>query len=305
MQEEKDAKRMKRKKTLHRIEVCLAIVLTIALVVSVPVFAWFNSQRRMAKLAKIKAPDDLYINAAHKEDKIHLDMRDVNVSKKYKDGQVDKPITSQNFVFSVSGNYVSRYTLQLVHTTNNPYTYTIYEGEVYKATKDAQGNIVSAANVVSGSSLDTDHPNWRNRKSDGSFNYVEYVATNDWDDAELERVTFPAENPNVTVNAGDTLIIYMTTEVTNMSGNTGDYLNLSNDGRTADSTLTSKSYGSYSNFNKYADPLVWQLKNIPSFATKGSAFYNTYVINVSWTGVDDIANYDKETDMVYICAFVE
>ena len=115
-------------KKRRTIEIVIAIILTTALLVTIPVFAWFTNQRNMAKLAKIKAPDDLYINAAHREDKIHLDMRTVNVSKKYKTTQinnqgeeeeVENPITSQNYVFSVSGNYVRSFTLQMEHTTNN------------------------------------------------------------------------------------------------------------------------------------------------------------------------------------------
>lgn len=283
----------------RKAEVIVSATLAMILIITVPVFAWFNYQRRIAKLAKIKAPDDLYINAAHREDKVQLDMRTINVAQTYMDGSIQKSVKSQGFVFSVSGNYVSRYTLQFEHTTNNPYTYTIYEGEIYKDC--GSGGIRS---VTTGNLIGTDHPNWQTRNSDGSFKYVEYTATGIFDSVELAKVDFTGgNNPDIStvpaVVAGDKLYVYIGNEVT------GSYINKTAGERYADSTLTTKSYDQYPYFNKYADPVFWQKQFIPSGANKGKPFYNTYVIKVSWENVNDITQYDKETDIIYISAFVE
>jgi len=297
-------------KKQRKIEIIVAVIMTAILLVSIPVFAWFTNQRTMAKLAKIKAPDDLYINAAHREDKIHLDMRTVNVSMKYKtteknendeDVEVEKPVTSQNYVFSVSGNYVRSFTLQMEHTTNNPFTYKIYEGIIYKVDKDDAGNIVSIKNIKTGNSIESEHEDYDTLNDDGSSKYVEYIATNDWDAEEQRKVTFSADS----VSAGDTLYIYIGNELTNLAGVKGGYLNKADGARTANASLTKKSYDDYTNFNIYANPLFWQLKNIKGGETKGSPFYNTYIINVSWGSDINMKQYDKETDIIYISAFVE
>ena len=270
----------KRKK---KAEIIISVALAVAFVISVPVFAWFNYQRRIAKLAKIKAPDDLYINAAHREDKILLDMRTIDVS--------NPSVTSQNFVFTVSGNYVNNYTLQFEYTTNNPYTYTIHKGTIYKVMNNG-----SILNIITQNSIQSEHSDWDTPNSDGSKKYVEYVATNSFDREEEAKVTF-APDP-IPVSEGDRLVIYVGDTVN------GTYLNKSATERIDDGSLTAKSYDNYTVFNKYADPVFWQKTNISSGASKGSSFYNTYVINVSWTGVSNIAAYDKETDITYISAFV-
>ena len=299
------------------IELITAILLTVALTIAIPVYAWFSNQHEMAKLAKIKAPDDLYINAAHKEDKIHLDMRDINIKQKYTpDGGTETAITAQNFPFTVSGNYVNWFTLQIEHTANNPYTYSVYEGTVYKVYKNADGTITQInngsgtyvdkiLNIKTGKRIDEENPNYKNRNgTDHSLGYVEYIATADYDAEEVLKVSFPTES--VSVSKGDTLYVVIGSELTNIDGNTGSYLNKDSASRIkADSTLTQKSYDDYNNFNIYADPLYWQLKKVRGGTSKGNAFYNTYVLKVSWTGVNNISQYAKETDMVYISAFVE
>lgn len=268
----------------RKAEVFISAFLTVVLVISVPVFAWFSYQRRIAKLAKIKAPDDLYINAAHREDKIYLDMRTIDVS--------NANVTSQNFVFTVSGNYVNYYTLQVEHTANNPYVYSIHRGIIYKVMGDN-----SIRNILNQRTIQTEHSDWDTPNADGSKKYVEYTATNQWDMAEDAKVDFAADP--IPVSVGDKLIIYVGEEVD------GHYLNKSESARIEDdNTLTNKSYDQSNIYNRYADPLFWQKRNINSDANKGSSFYNTYVINVSWTGVSNISNYDKETDIIYISAFV-
>lgn len=280
--------------TLTKIEIVVALILTIVMCAAIPVYAWFTNQKKIAELAKIKAPDELYINAAHKEDIINLDMTSVDVTKKYTttDNGVltEHDITSQSFVFSVSGEWVNSYTLQIEHTTNNPFKYTICEGEIYKSIAE----------------MKVKHSDCEDRNDDGSLKYIEYRATNVYDTAEMQKITNWGDD-GLTIETGQLYYIWIGDEVKNKNNQTGGYLNQKGSGtdnRYANDTYLEKSYESGTKYQKYAKPLFWQLKNIKASETK-APFYNTYVIKIDWTGVNNITDYKKETDIFYISAFVE
>ena len=307
-----------------KIQLVIAIILTIVLAITIPTYSWFNYERRVAELAKIKSPDNLYINAAHKEDVIHLDMSSIDLTKKIPN--TDTPITAQSFVFSVSGEWVNSFTLQIEHTTNNPFTYTFYEGTVYP----------SKAAMLSA------HPECDTRNAtDGSLPYVEYIATNEYDAEEIRKkiAGYPDSIPPTEFSTTDAhgatsyfsqipkgqtyYIWYGDTEtnyIKNKTGDCGQYLNLKettriiNEGTPEETTeiiteryagdlLKEKSYEGNQTYNRYALPVYWQLKNIGAGVNKGSSFYKTYIVKVSWTG-QDMDAYKKETDLFYISAFV-
>ena len=287
-------KKFRELSTLTKIEIIVALILTIAMCVAIPVYAWFTNQKKIAELAKIKAPDELYINAAHKEDIINLDMTSVDVTKKYTttDNGVltEHDITSQSFVFSVSGEWVNSYTLQIEHTTNNPFKYTICEGEIYKSIAE----------------MKVKHSDCEDRNDDGSLKYIEYRATNVYDTAEMQKITNWGDD-GLDIEIGQLYYVWIGDEVKNKNNQTGHYLNKTGSGtdnRYANDTYLDKSYESGTKYQKYAKPLFWQLKNIKASETK-APFYNTYVIKIDWTGVSNITDYKKETDIFYISAFVE
>ena len=284
-------------------EIIVAAVLTLILIAALPGYAWFSNQKKIAKLAKIKAPDELYINAAHKEDIINLDMTSVDVTRKYtttSGGTVtEHDITSQSFVFSVSGEWVNSYTLQIEHTTNNPFTYTICEGRIFTSVA-----AMKAADPAGYGESNLDKYDERN--PDGSMKYVEYRATNVYDADELTKVT-NWSNDGLTIETGEKYYIWIGDEVTNKAGHTGSYLNQTGSGvndRHANNLYRDKSYESGTKYQKNAVPVFWQLKNLKASDTK-SPFYNTYVIKIDWTGVTNLDQYKKETDIFYISAFVE
>ncbi len=299
----KQSKKLKLRKN-RVVEFIIAVLLTIVLVIAAPVLAWFGNQQRIAKLAKIKAPDELYINAAHREDKIYLDMKSIEVSRKYTEDDQQKSIYSQSFVFSVSGAWVNSYILQMDHTTNNPYTFEIFEGEIYKEVDGVYKNIHT------GNAIRDEHENYTERNADGSLKYVEYVATNDFDDAEEEKVSFDPDPDLIHVNAGDLLLVYYGGDDEPGRKVNGRYLNATDGSRIANNTLKIKSYGTseggtYSNVNQYVNPKYWQSESISiPGGQKSKPFYQTYVIRVSWPHNDTIYNYNKETDIVYLSAFV-
>lgn len=265
-----------------KIQIIIALALTAALIVSVPTYSWFNYEKKIAELAKIKSPDNLYINAAHKEDVVYLDMSSIDVSQKVPNSQ--SPITSQSFVFSVSGEWVTNFTLQIEHTNNNPFTYSFHEGTIY-ATEQA---------------MSADHPDYQTRNSDGSLKYVEYTATNIYDAKESSKIlgwpNYPA-NDVASIADGSTYYIWIGGDIKNKNNETGSYLS-------ASTALREKSYESGTYYDSRVVPSYWQLNKILTGSDKNVPFYKTYVITASWTGVANIESYKKETDLFYISAFV-
>ena len=106
----------------QKIEFVLAMALTIAIVIGVPVYAWFVSSVRMEVLTKVKAPVTLDIKAGHKEDIEYLVLGEVDIE------YIDKQDSPKRYVFCVNtGRVGAQYVIQLAHTTNIPFTYTLYK----------------------------------------------------------------------------------------------------------------------------------------------------------------------------------
>lgn len=108
-----------REKAGLKMEIAVACVVTIALVILLATRAWFYFSREMQTATKIHTPYKLLIAAGHKEDVINFDLGTIDAEKS----------TSENYVFAVYGKALEGYTLQLAHTTNIPFTYTIYSAE--------------------------------------------------------------------------------------------------------------------------------------------------------------------------------
>ncbi len=132
-------KRIKKLSRRNKIQLVLAVVLTISLAVAIPVYSWFNNQKKAAEMYKIDYPNSLYLNAAHREDRMYFDLDELDVEEYYM-GDDNKPInygTAENpvyhektqrlYAFSVSGEGTTGFTLQLAHTNNNELKYEIYE----------------------------------------------------------------------------------------------------------------------------------------------------------------------------------
>lgn len=111
--------------TKNKILVLLSIVITIVLIVSIPVLAWFSDMRKMATMAKVDSPAKLSLKSGAKEDIIQFKMSGIDVTQS----------SPKYFVFCVEGDDISRYNIQLAHTTNINFTYNIY-----KATTSASDN---------------------------------------------------------------------------------------------------------------------------------------------------------------------
>ena len=116
----------KKLSTINKIKFILAIVLTAAVVISVPVLAWFTYQKQMATMAKIDSPAKLSLLSGAGEDIIRFKMSDIDVTQG----------TEESFVFCVEGADISQYNLQLAHTTNIKFSY-----EIYQAIEDPEGEV--------------------------------------------------------------------------------------------------------------------------------------------------------------------
>ena len=109
----------------RRWQTVAALVLTLLLFIALPVYAWFYHRRSMESVAMVNMPVALQIGEGNRNHISYLDLSKIDVegSEHYKD-----------VVFCVYGREPRSYNLQLAHTTNIGFTYTIY-----KATKKASG----------------------------------------------------------------------------------------------------------------------------------------------------------------------
>lgn len=109
-----------------KIQLVFASLISLALVVGLPVFAWFVLGEKLEAFTKIKEPDNLDIRAGHYDDVKYFNLSDIDIEE-IASG------TPHRVVFSVSaGDYKIPYQIQLAYTTNIPFVYKIYRATEYK-----------------------------------------------------------------------------------------------------------------------------------------------------------------------------
>ena len=92
-------------------------------------YAWFRQSYTLSTVAKIKASIRLDLAAGNGED-----------ASRFQIGTVDttgEGVTSKDYVIAVKKDKPTNYILQIGHTTNIPFTYTLY-----KATEDNSGTVI-------------------------------------------------------------------------------------------------------------------------------------------------------------------
>jgi hypothetical protein len=105
----------------QRLELAAAALLTVLLAVVLGTQAWLFHQRSLRTMTAINAPVNLSISAGDPTNASEcIELGDIDVSK---DG-------SKDYVFSIHGTASEKYILQLAHTTNIPFTYTISYAEL-------------------------------------------------------------------------------------------------------------------------------------------------------------------------------
>ena len=261
-------------------------ILVVASLIILPVYAWLSNQRRAAEMYKVEYPNSLFVNAAHREDRKYFNLDGINVNEYQmtannelaRDDQGNLiQITEQYYVFSVSGSNTKNFLLQLAHTNNNKFTYTVYEATQYTSESAARAaatvqNEVDEKRVVTYTQNAGSHVE----------NNIQVIGDEYVDNATSDLYYVRAENP-----------------ISN-----GEYKNVSVNGSyPADSSgfFFTENYGSNSNVHSDAIPSYWQaqitLNDNEIDANKQFSKY--FILKVSW-GNEQTTQVSKETDIVYI-----
>lgn len=294
-------------KTSKKVQLITALILTVALMISIPSYAWLQRQREIARLERIKSPDMLFITAADREDKINIDMNNIDVNAKWNTTPTPTNANYKYFVFSVAGQYVTNYNLQLAHTKNNNYKYEIFE---------ADGSTTEpAADVIERDYIEYD------RKKNIPFELPntltsKYGSANDYPTIYY-KIKKDSNNTPISLNQG-------TYTITPAQGGTpavtktydGHYLNMNSSSGSNDYERTANSTGVYHNktYNYdeveiHSEPLYWQVTKIPvdMVNNEKKPFYHEYILKVSWDSTANLTNLAqyKDTDIVYITVSVK
>ncbi len=262
----------------------IAVVLTLVFGISICVFAWFSSQRKAAELYKVEFPNSLYLNAAHREDRMYFNlsaispykMDPINDTFLYDNNGELIPVNNQKYVFSVSGSNTTSYRLQLAHTNNNQFTYTIYPATQYS----------SENSVPSGTDPD---------------DIVPYALNTGSHTENSIQVT--SDPYNDTVDEGKTKYY-----VKSSSSLPGEYKN--NKSGTTNNLIKAQessyyyeeNYSSMTNVQEDDIPSYWQSDSISVVSDANKKFCHYYILVVAWPNKNNVTIEKKETDMVYITA---
>lgn len=265
----------------RKIQLSVAIILTIGLLIAIPVYAWFANQKKAAEMYKIEYPNSLYINAAHREDRMYFDLDELDLDEYFMDDD-NRPINYNTdpegipeyrekdhrlYAFSVSGEGTTNFTLQLAHTNNNELTYKIYEATQTSA-----------------------------KPSTGfeNFDYVHYERHMGSDDNSENPLTGFSDDLSVK----DAYYIKGSeVQGENKNPDTSNPVLAKKD--TSDKYYI-KTYGENDNVQANAVPTYWQ-KNITlnrsDINSNTKQFCKYYILEVSWTASQKNS---KETDMIYL-----
>lgn len=272
-----------------KIQSIVAVVLTICLLIVVPVYAWFVSQKKAAEMYKVEYPNSLYINAAHREDKMyfHLDSIDVNEYLRDEDNNIVKDeagnpiyINQKSYIFSVSGSNTDRFILQMAHTNNNLFNYKIYEATQYDYLPSNAPEGTPAGKIV---------------PSDVTSDRIIEYHTNPGGYTENPLV-FASDPVNKLFSETK---YYVTGALTD-----GAYLNNQSVGSINDSNLAknndrfyAENYGTNTNVEAHAIPSYWQ----GTFDTDNTnkSFCRYFILKVTWDYTSMSTQKTKESDMIY------
>ena len=99
----------------------ISVIIAVLVLLTIPVLAWFFRQRSMETMTQINLPYALRIGAGNTQPIQQLELSNIDVSKKKYEDVVF-------CVYSQGAN--EKYYLQLAHTTNIGFHYTIYKASV-------------------------------------------------------------------------------------------------------------------------------------------------------------------------------
>lgn len=145
-----------------------AVGLAALVLLAVPVLAWLYMQRSMETITEIKKPEILSIKAGDMQDIEQLELGTIDVSGDQK---------TKDVVFCVySAEAGKRYYLQLAHTTNIGFTYSIYKASLLTEGGDVTylGKQYKKGDLLSGNYLNLDVNRKHATKGYHNTTYGEY-----------------------------------------------------------------------------------------------------------------------------------
>lgn len=267
-----------------KLQLITAVLLTAAVMVSLPVYAWFTNQKKAAEMYKIEYPNSLYINAAHREDRMYFDLDELDMEE-YIKGDDGLPInynpdtdgspeyrtkTHRLYAFSVSGEGTTKFLLQLAHTNNNELTYKIYEAEQTGTKPDTGFENYDWVHYERHENGNTENTMTFSDDLAGTDAYYTFVV----DGTDKKEVNGVNKNPD-----GTNPVL--------AKKDTGD-------------KYYKDTYGTNTNVEAHAVPTYWQatvtLKR-SDIDSNTKQFHKYYILEVSW---DDTQENTKETDLIYL-----
>ena len=314
---------MKRRKKL---EVVTAVTLTVCMLITLPSYAWFSEQRKAAEMFKVEYPNSLYINAAHREDRVFFDLGAIDVGGYEKDDNGDPiyyyksggaiaytydegssepkkdeyghyiykkddtteshKITDRQYVFSVSGTGMDAFLLQLAHTNNNKFRYEVYEATQYSDASDIPAG-TDKSKIVKYTTSKNSHSETR----DLQIAYDPIDDSAEPVDMYYVREDDPLDNDGKPVPETD------------------GYKNNSNGLgiRDLDNFYYAETYGSYATSKVHEDamPSYWHAAVTLTSAEKDAnskGFCKYFILRVTWDANEQKTQEKKETDMIYFSA---
>lgn len=123
-----------------------AVIIALAALLAVPVLAWLYIQRSMETMTKVNMPYAIKIGAGDTQSIQQMELSNIDVSG---------GAGSKDVVFCVYSDKEAEYYLQLAHTTNIGFQYTIYKASLdnKQGTIDYLGNKYTQGDKLAGSYL--------------------------------------------------------------------------------------------------------------------------------------------------------
>ena len=315
----------------RRLQIVTAVALTFCMIVSIPSYAWFMNQKKAAEMFKVEYPNSLFVNAAHREDRVYFDLGPIDVNGEEKDeygntiyykdadGSISyarddedriindiyghptydrtdssaKKIEKMQYVFSVSGTHTSRFTLQMGHTNNNKFTYTLYNAKQYR--------YKNAASAPAGTDEDDIVP-------DGtvSSRIVKYTTSKSSHNENKLQVNYDRYDDSASANPMDLFYVRDAAAITSQ-GYKNNYTNSEGEELGKDDVndpYYKETYGSYTNVQDYSVPSYWQavINLSDSEIDENNGFCRYFILEVTWDDSEQETQEKKETDMIYFSA---
>ena len=292
-----------------KIQLITALVLTTGLLIAIPVYAWFNRQKKAAEMFKVEYPNSLYINAAHREDKCYLKLDGININGYAKDSITGEiltengekvKVTKYQYVFSVSGSSTSVFTLQMAHTNNNLFKYTLYEADNYASCSGSTVNDVTnytlSGENINGAAKTTTIPEVN---KDRIIKYEHKANTHNENQLQVIGDNYVKDSQSTVYYLRDATAVnaagsgYQNEDTSNpFSQNSTNYYAQTTD------TYYEKTYGDNTNVEIHSVPLYWQ-GNINVNTDNNKNFCKYFVLEITWDDDEQATQTEKETDMIY------